>query len=126
MSEHAGEKTEQPTPRRLEEAWKKGQFARSAEVQTVFVLGAGFMALLFTGREMWRALSSTLRMTLSHLHDVPLTQNAMQRYVIDWILVLGRCVWPVLAAVIIGALLAGGMQSRFRTASEALGFNWER
>ena len=41
MPEHAGEKTEQATPRRLEEALKKGQFARSAEVQTVFVLCAG-------------------------------------------------------------------------------------
>ena len=40
MPDHAGEKTEQPTPRRLEEAIKQGQFARSGEVQTVFVLGA--------------------------------------------------------------------------------------
>ena len=30
MSEHAGEKTEQASPKRLEEAYKKGQFARSA------------------------------------------------------------------------------------------------
>jgi flagellar biosynthetic protein FlhB len=126
MSEHAGEKTEQPTPRRLEEAWKRGQFARSAEVQTVFVLGAGFLAVLFTGVEMWRTLSNTLTMTLSHLHEVPLTRNAMQGHLIDWVLVLGGCLWPVLAAATAGALLAGGSQSRFRTASEALGFNWER
>ena len=33
MSEQLGEKTEQPTQRRLEEAWANGQFARSAEVQ---------------------------------------------------------------------------------------------
>ena len=37
----------QATPRRLEEAWKKGQFARSAEVQTVLVLFGGVLALLF-------------------------------------------------------------------------------
>ena len=40
MSEQLGEKTEQATPRKLEEALKKGQFPRSAEVQTVFVLAA--------------------------------------------------------------------------------------
>ena len=44
MPEHAGEKTEQATPRRLEEALKKGQFARSPEVQTVFVLCGGLIA----------------------------------------------------------------------------------
>ncbi len=40
MSEQAGEKTEKPTAKRLEEALKKGQIARSPEVQTVFVLMA--------------------------------------------------------------------------------------
>ena len=45
MSEQIGEKTEQPTARHLEEALKKGQIARSREVQTVFVLMAGLLAL---------------------------------------------------------------------------------
>jgi flagellar biosynthetic protein FlhB len=45
MSENTGEKTEQPTRKKLEEAHKKGQFARSAEVQTVFVLMGALMAL---------------------------------------------------------------------------------
>ena len=34
MAEQHGDKTEQATPRRLEEAWKKGQFARSSEVMS--------------------------------------------------------------------------------------------
>ena len=37
MSEVA-EKTEQPTQRKLEDAQKRGQIPRSAEVQTVLVL----------------------------------------------------------------------------------------
>ena len=45
MSEQVGEKTENATPRRLEEALRKGQFPRSAEVQTVFVLFAGSVNL---------------------------------------------------------------------------------
>ena len=40
MADSAGEKTERATPKRLEEAFKKGQIARSMEVQTVFVLGS--------------------------------------------------------------------------------------
>jgi flagellar biosynthetic protein FlhB len=53
MSEQTGEKTEQPTQRKLEEAIKKGQTPRSAEVQTVFVLLGGVAALTFSGRETW-------------------------------------------------------------------------
>lgn len=126
MSESAGEKTEQPSHRKLEAAWSKGQFARSPEIQTVFVLGAGFLGLMFSGREAWRVLSESLSMTLGHLHEVPMTRNAMQGYVIQGALVVGKCVWPVMAAVVVGGLLAGGGQSRFRTASEALAFNWNR
>jgi len=126
MSEQLGEKTEQPTPRRLEEAWANGQFARSAEVQTVVVLGGGFVALMFSGRDTWQALVQTMSGTLGHLHEVPMTPAAIQGYLLKTMLVVGYCVWPVLCATAVAGLLAGGMQSRFRPASEALKFNWAR
>ena len=126
MSEFAGEKTEQATPRKLEEAWKKGQFARSPEVQTIFVMGGGFLALVFTGQDTWRQMGLALGSMLGHLHDVPLTLNAMQGYAINSFMVLGSCVWPVLAGTVLAGLLAGGIQTRFRVGSEALSANWER
>jgi flagellar biosynthesis protein FlhB len=126
MAESTGEKTERPTQKRLDEAFSKGQIARSPEVQTVFVLGAAMMALSFTGKEMWRTMGESLTGALSHLHDTPLTVSAMQGYSIAGALTLGHCVGPVLAATVTGGLLAGGMQTRFRTTSEVLGINWER
>ena len=126
MSEQRGDKTEQATPRRLEDAWNKGQFARSAEVQTVFVLFAGMIALLFTGHETWRTLGLAMAGTLGHLHELPLQIDGMQKFFLEIFVLLGSCVWPVLIATAIGGLLAGGFQSRFRTASEALDFNWDR
>ena len=77
MSEHVGEKTEQPTPRKLEEALKKGQFARSPEVQTVFVLLGGIVALFFVGRDMWQQLASAVAMTLAHLHDTAISSGTL-------------------------------------------------
>ena len=47
MKEYPGEKTEQPTPRKLEDAAKKGQYARSSEVQTVIVLTSGLVAMMW-------------------------------------------------------------------------------
>ena len=58
MAEQTGEKTELPTQRRLEDAIKRGQTPRSAEVQTVFVLLGAVTALTFSGREAWSQLAS--------------------------------------------------------------------
>ncbi|MEY2410407.1 MAG: flagellar biosynthesis protein FlhB [Verrucomicrobiota bacterium] len=124
MKEFAGEKTEQPTLRKLEEAVRKGQFPRSAEVQTIFVLMASMLALLFCGGETWRQLVLTFSGTLGHLHEYSLTSSAMQGFCIDGSLVLARCVAPVLIAAMLGGLLAGGIQSRFQTSTEALTANW--
>jgi len=126
MPEHRGEKTEQATPRRLEEAWKKGQFARSAEVQTVLVLFGGVLALLFTGHEVWRVLGQLMYAGLGHLHETPVTFDRMQRFAMDALLAAGSCIWPVLAATAVGGLLASGVQSRFRTAPDALEADWDR
>ena len=126
MNEQAGEKTEQATARHLEEALKKGQIARSREVQTVFVLMAGVLALKFTGQETWRLMGRCLVSTFSHLHDTPLSINALPGYAVAAVLLFGQCVWPVLAATMVGGLLAGGIQTRFRATSDVLGVNWER
>jgi flagellar biosynthetic protein FlhB len=126
MSEQAGEKTENATGKRLEEALKKGQIARSPEVQTVFVMGGALLALGLTGGEIWRAMAQSCISTLSHLHDTPITLDAMQSYAIAGALVLGHCVWPIMAATVTGGLLAGGIQTRFRASPDAVDINWER
>lgn len=126
MPEHLGEKTEQPTPRRLEEASRQGRFPRSAEVQTVFVLGGTLLAFSFAGGETWSLLARSFTGVLGHLHEIPLTLDSLQGHGITAALVTLRCVWPFVAAILLAGLLAGGIQSRFQTASEALSPNWSR
>ncbi|HWD18710.1 MAG TPA: flagellar biosynthesis protein FlhB [Verrucomicrobiae bacterium] len=126
MSEQTGEKTELPTQKKLEEAFSKGQIARSPEIQTVFVLGAALTALSFSGPAIWKTLASTMASSLSHLHDTPLSLDVMQGFGANAALVIGRCAGPVLLAATLGGLLAGGMQTKFRVTPEALGIHWER
>ena len=126
MSESAGEKTEQASQKKLDEAQQKGQIARSPEVQTVFVLGAALMALSFSGREIWNLMAHTQVAIFSHLHDTPLTLNALPGYAVKSVMVFGQCVWPVLMATLVAGLCAGGIQTRFKVSPEALGLNWER
>lgn len=126
MAEHAGEKTEQATPKRLEEALKKGQFARSPEVQTVFVLCGGLIALRVAGMDAWHRLAHVLTGILSDIDRITLVAGNMQMYLINGSLLFAMCVGPVVICTIIAGLLAGGIQSRFTTASEALEPNWDR
>src|ERR1051325_11407171 len=124
--EHLGEKTEQPTPRRLEEALKRGQIARSAEVQTAFVLLGGLAALVFTSQEIWNQLVGAPVRSLGHLHDNLMVRSGLQSYAVGGMLVVLKCVGPVLLATCLAGLLAGAVQNRFNTASEALSPDWNR
>lgn len=127
MANHqAGEKTEKPTPRRLEDAIKRGQFARSAEVQTVFVLLGGLIALKFVGTDLWQQLVNVQTSVLGHLHEIPLTLSAMQGYAVNAAMVFAACAGPIIIGTAAGGLVAGGIQNRFQTASEALEPKWDR
>lgn len=126
MSDHAGEKTEQPTPKKLEEALKKGQVARSAEIQTVAALLAGLSVLSMTGSGAWRQLAGAMAMSLGHLHDTALSATSIQGYAISGAMWFAKLVGPIVLAILATGLLVGGVQNRFNTASEALGFHWEK
>lgn len=126
MSEHAGEKTEQPTARRMEEAIKRGQFPRSPEVQTVFVLMFGLMAVAFAGQESWSFLVHSTAGVLGHLHEIPVDFNLLPGYALSGILMMGKIAGPIVLAALLGGLLAGGIQNRFQTSPEAMSPSWDR
>ncbi len=121
-----GDKTEQPTAKRLSEAWKKGQFARSPEIQTVFVLTGGLLALQFTGGDLWRSLWESMATVLGGLHTIPVTMDSLQSYALAGAFVALKCVGPIVGTVIVAGLLAGALQSRFRASPEATEANWGR
>ncbi|HEV8542756.1 MAG TPA: EscU/YscU/HrcU family type III secretion system export apparatus switch protein [Verrucomicrobiae bacterium] len=126
MAEHAGEKTEQATPKRLEQALKKGQFARSAEVQTVFVLTAGLIALRMAGTDAWQRFAYAFTGIFTNLHKTSLAEGNLQVYLINGAILFAICVGPVVICTTVASLLAGGIQSRFTTASDALEPDWNR
>lgn len=125
MSEDRGEKTELPTQKRLQEAWSKGQFARSSEVQTALVLGAGLTALSTTGPAMWRGMVESIGL-LGHLHDTPLSVNSVQGQFAKASLEFTKLVGAPVVSILGVGMLAGALQTRFKATPEALGFNWER
>ncbi len=125
MSEQ-GEKTEQPSQRRLEDAQKRGQIPRSAEVQTVMVLLGALVGLSFFAADAWQQMSAAIAAILGHLHHTTVSASSIQGQAVSGALVLIRCTGPMVISTLVGGLLGGALQSRFQTASEALALNWER
>jgi flagellar biosynthetic protein FlhB len=60
-NDNSQEKTEEPTPRRLEKAREDGQTARSKELGTMAVLMAGAIGLLVFGGQLGTALEGIMR-----------------------------------------------------------------
>jgi flagellar biosynthetic protein FlhB len=124
--ESSGEKTEQPSQRKLEEAIKHGQTPRSAEVQTVFVLFGAVAALTFSGRETWQLLVSTEVQIFGHLYNTPVSADSLQGYGVAGALLLLKCAGPFVFSTMLAGLVAGAIQNRFQTASEILTPDWTR
>jgi len=100
------ERTEDPSPRRLEEARKRGQVARSHELVTFAVVAAGFAAVIFTGASMLAALKQVM---VDNLHFDRVTLGDLNQMIAH----LGAAgmagllaVIPVLAATAVAAVLA--------------------
>ena len=126
MAESFAERTEKPTPRRIAEAQSRGQFARTAEIQTVVVLAAGFGAIALTGHQMAQIIMTSTVDTWGQLGRVPISTTSIQAVLGNFTRWLLLCVGPVMAAATIAGILAGIAQSRFHLSMERLGFNWER
>lgn len=69
----AGEKTEAPTQKKVEDARKRGQVAHSREVDSAIVLLAVVGVFRFSGEYMWSGLEAITLDTWAHLGTKPLS-----------------------------------------------------
>lgn len=122
----SSDKTEQPTPKRLEKARKEGHFAVSPEFlsSTYF---ATCVTLLIAYSEDWtRALHNAMRLGLQQATQWDGTAASLQVTIRAWMLSLGI---PLLLAGLSAAILAlflQLMQTRFGIATAKLKPDWGR
>jgi len=76
-------KTEDPTPKKLEEARKKGQVAISREVNNWIMILAGTVVILALGPAMMRDFAMMLRTYIEQAHDIPPMPGGMQFAVVE-------------------------------------------
>ena len=108
------DKTEQPTAKKLSDAFNKGQFARSQELQTLCVTGAGFLSLLSFGPMIWDDMTGIMRHFFGGFNSIDIRPDFMKQYAATSISSVMKMVAPIVGAAALGGIAAGISQTRFK------------
>jgi flagellar biosynthetic protein FlhB len=73
----SNERTEDPTPRRLEEAVRRGDVVKSAEVNTWFMIAGGTLMIMVFAAPMATSLQATFRTLLAQSYEIPADAPAL-------------------------------------------------
>jgi len=125
-AESGQERTEQPTPKRLNDAKKKGQIARSRELNTTAILLAGGGGMIFMGDSIMGGLRDIMVNGLSVKREVLFNTESMvtlfSGYITDSLLILT----PLFILLMVVALLVPMALGGFSFSIEAMAFKAEK
>jgi flagellar biosynthesis protein FlhB len=120
MAENDSEKTEQPTPKRQEEARKKGQIPRSTELSAAAVILAVGGGLHFLGGYMGSRLSGLMMSSLSLTRDQSVDESLMVSTLTTEATHALIALAPILGLTLIVALLAPMLLGGWNLSFEAV------
>jgi len=122
-----GEKTEKATGRRRDEARRKGQVAKSSEVNGAVLLVVGMAGLLASTSHFAHVLGRNTQYLLSQAHILgPRNQFGVRELLTGNLEVLAAALTPLLMAVLIAAVGANVMQIGFKGSAESLTFKADK
>lgn len=123
MAEGAGddqERSEDPTQKRLDDAVKKGDVAKSQEVNTWFLLAGGTLALYAFGSFSADRIARTFATVLSSLHVVGVDGRAIIQLIGRLMLEVGIALSPIIAIAVVAAIAGNAVQHRWVWTAESL------
>lgn len=124
--ESTGEKTEKATPRRREDARKKGQVFKSVDLSAAFIILISSMTIYFTFSYMVKELYKFTQYYLSErtlqLAEIDYTASMF----IEVVTIMAKISLPVMVSSFLAALLINYLQVGFIFSSESLAFKVER
>jgi flagellar biosynthetic protein FlhB len=121
-----GDKSEQPTEKRLRDAHAEGQFARSPEISTVFVLAAALGVMAFTLRDQVVRIVEISVNIFSHLGQYSFEAQVMGEWSRISVATVFQLVMPMGATCAAAGVLAGALQTRFQFTPKALEVKFSR
>lgn len=114
----ADQKTEEPTPKRIQDAEEKGNFAHSRELTSAFVLLSAILAFAMAGSFSTRHLMATWHNLFTQAHVIQPNMDDMQR-LLGWVMKNSFTILsPILFTIMVGGVIANVVQTggiRFST-----------
>jgi flagellar biosynthetic protein FlhB len=126
MAENDAEKTEQPTPKRLEEARKKGQLARSTDLSAAAVILTVGGGLNYLGGYMGSRFNGLMMSSLSLTREQSVDESLLfSTMTVEAAHALLACA-PILGLTLVAALLAPMLLGGWNLSIEALAPDFTR
>lgn len=107
------ERTEDPTDRKLEEAHKRGDVAKSQEVNTWFVLTGATVVLLVFGHSMTASLTEAFAGLLGNLHQIPMDSHGLRNVFVRVTLASIAAIGLPLFVLMLAAFAGNAIQHKF-------------
>jgi len=122
----SGERTEKATPKKREETRKKGQVAKSVEINTAVILLSMFLFLLFGRQFLFDQFEHVMKDFLQHYLLKDLTNqnasNLLSKIYMQILILIG----PFLGVAFIAAIVANVSQVGFTFSAEAINVKFDR
>ena len=119
-------RTEAPTPRRREQAYERGQFAFSGDLNAGLVLFVGIGGMWFLSQQLGGGLLQETRRELAGIGmtdaSIPWIESLLGNLFVKLLVIVGQLIGVLFAAIVIVNL--GQVGLRFST--DRLEMNWER
>lgn len=119
------DKTEEPTAKKRSDARKKGQVARSQELNAAFVLLIGFLTLRVLWEYIYGNIAQYTIYIYSHLAQSVTIEGLMELF-IGIMIVLAKTVLPIMLAILIIGLAVNLFQVGFMFSTEQLEFKLDK
>lgn len=124
--EDRDQRTEQPTPKRLQDARERGQVPRSREVAGTAVMIAGASTLLLAGHLLGGGLARVMRAGFSFDRAALADPGAMLTAFVDAIAAAGLAMAPLLGVAVAVAAFSPAILGGWVMSAEALGPDFNR
>jgi flagellar biosynthesis protein FlhB len=121
-----GEKTEEPTGKRQEEARAKGQVGKSREVDHWLMLLAMTMAIFIFGPPAAESLKQALIVYLAQAHAITLDRNGLQTLLLHLASVVGLALVPTVILLVVAAIGSSVAQHGFLFSTELIKPKWSK
>ena len=120
-----GEKTEEPTAKKREDARKKGQVGKSQELNTAFVLLVGFFVVKLLWEHIYVEISNYMMYIYGHLMQNVDTESVLQLF-IGIVILLAKTVFPIMISIMLIGLAINFFQVGLNFNTESIGFKLDK